>query len=64
MIIEYIIDFTLVAILIVGTTALMGVIVNGIGEKVFGGKEHSLNFTQSAKTQVGWKSVGGLEQKR
>ena len=36
--IAYIFDFLLVTILIIGITAINGVIANGIGEKLFGGK--------------------------
>ncbi|XJZ28188.1 hypothetical protein ACF5W4_05150 [Bacillota bacterium Lsc_1132] len=55
----YITDLTIVALLIVGLTALMGVITNGIGEKVFGGKNRSEFVTQSERFQTGWKKVGG-----
>jgi hypothetical protein len=55
----YIADLTMVALLIVGITALMGVITNGIGEKVFGGKRRSEYVDESAKYQSGWKTVGG-----
>jgi len=55
----YIIDLTVVTILIVGITAVMGVITNGIGEKVFGGKNRTEFVDESAKYQTGWKMVGG-----
>ncbi|MFZ7944597.1 MULTISPECIES: hypothetical protein [Bacillaceae] len=55
----YIADLTIVALLIIGITAFMGVITNGIGEKVFGGKRRSEFVDESAKYQVGWKTVGG-----
>ncbi|WML49561.1 hypothetical protein RCG23_06175 [Neobacillus sp. PS3-34] len=55
----YIFDLTVVALLIVGITALMGVITNGIGENLFGGKKRSEFVDQSAKYQTGWKAVGG-----
>ncbi|WP_078381424.1 hypothetical protein [Sutcliffiella halmapala] len=57
--VEYFIDFTIVAILVIGITAVMGVLVNGIGEKVFGRKNGSESFDKSASMQKGWKSVGG-----
>ncbi|KMJ57810.1 hypothetical protein AB685_13260 [Bacillus sp. LL01] len=57
--IEYFIDFTIVAILVIGITAVMGVLTNGIGEKVFGRKKGSESFDKSASMQAGWKSVGG-----
>jgi len=49
----------MVALLIVGITALMGVITNGFGEKVFGGKNRSEFVDEAAKYQTGWKTVGG-----
>lgn len=55
----YITDLTIVALLIVGITALMGVITNSFGEKVFGGKRRSEFVDESAKYQTGWKTVGG-----
>lgn len=55
----YIADLAIVAILIVGLTALMGVISNGIGEKFFGGKKRSEFVVQSERFQTGWKTVGG-----
>lgn len=56
---QYIMDLTIVALLIVGITALMGVITNSFGEKVFGGKNRSEFVDESAKYQTGWKTVGG-----
>lgn len=55
----YITDLTIVAILVVGITAFLGVITNGIGEKLFGGKKKSEFVQESAKYQTGWKAVGG-----
>lgn len=55
----YITDFTIVALLIIGFTALMGSITNGIGEKLFGGKRRSEFADKSASVQTGWKNVGG-----
>lgn len=60
---EYIIDFMLVALLIIGLTAIMGVLINGIGEKMAGGKGDPESFNQSAKTQIGWNQVGGKSKK-
>ena len=58
----YITDLTIVALLIIGFTALLGVLTNGIGEKVFGGKNKSEFVDQSARVQTGWKSVGGQKK--
>ncbi|MEH7335861.1 hypothetical protein V7161_24865 [Neobacillus drentensis] len=55
----YITDLTIVALLIIGITALMGVITNSFGEKVFGGKRRTEFTDQGAKYQTGWKNVGG-----
>ncbi|RFU64122.1 hypothetical protein [Peribacillus glennii] len=59
----YFFDFIIVALLIIGITAINGVLTNGIGEKVFGGKRHSAIADHSAEIQSGWKSVGGKEKK-
>ena len=55
----YITDLTIVALLIIALTALMGVITNSIGEKVFGGKRRTEFVDESAKYRTGWKAVGG-----
>ncbi|WP_416828750.1 hypothetical protein [Ectobacillus polymachus] len=57
--VEYFIDVIIVAVLVIGLTATNGIIVNGIGEKLFGGRKHREFIDQSAKTQIGWNSVGG-----
>jgi hypothetical protein len=56
-------DFFLLFAFIIGITALMGVILNGIGENFFGGKEKDKFFTRSAKVQTGWNTVGGKTKK-
>lgn len=58
----YIADLSMVAILIIGITAFMGVMTNGLGENVFGGKKRSEFVDQSARFQTGWKSVGGKKK--
>lgn len=58
----YITDLTIVALLIIGFTALLGVLTNGIGEKIFGVKNKSEFVDQSARVQTGWKSVGGQKK--
>ncbi len=57
--VAYIIDFTIVAVLVIGITAVMGVVTNGIGIKLFSKKQKSQFVDQSNKVQVGWKQVGG-----
>ncbi|QFT88380.1 hypothetical protein FIU87_06970 [Bacillus sp. THAF10] len=58
-VIEYFIDFTIVAVLVIGITAVMGVLTNGIGEGLFGKKKGSESFDKSMSVQAGWKNVGG-----
>lgn len=58
----YIMDFSIVALLVIGITALMGPITNGFGERVFGGKRRSEFVDQSARFQTGWKQVGGKKK--
>lgn len=55
----YILDFTLVAVLVVGITATVGVVTNGVGIKFFGGKNKSEFVDQSNSIQTGWKKIGG-----
>jgi hypothetical protein len=55
----YIMDLTIVALLIVGITATIGVITNGIGTKFFSGNKRTEFVDQSNRLQTGWKSVGG-----
>lgn len=57
--VEYIIDLTIVSLLIIGITAMMGALTNGIGSALFSGKKRSEFVDQSAKFQVGWNKVGG-----
>jgi hypothetical protein len=56
---QYFIDLTIVALFVIGMTAMMGVLVNGIGQKLFGGSNRMENVNQTEKTQTGWKLVGG-----
>ncbi|MBU8877469.1 hypothetical protein BGM26_00515 [Bacillus sp. FJAT-29790] len=58
----YITDLTLLALLIIGITATMGVFTNGLGEKLFGGKNSSEFVDQSERFQTGWNSVGGKKK--
>lgn len=58
----YIADLTIVALLVIGITAFMGVITNSIGEKIFSGKHRSEFVEETAKYQTGWKNVGGKKK--
>ncbi|RSD29410.1 hypothetical protein [Mesobacillus subterraneus] len=55
----YIMDLTIVALLIVGITATIGVITNGVGNKFFSGNKRNEFVDQSTRLQHGWKNVGG-----
>ena len=57
--VAYFVDFLIVALLVIGITAINGVLTNGIGKKLFGGKRKSEFVDQSARMQTGWKQVGG-----
>jgi len=59
----YIVDFLIVALLVIGITALNGVMSNAIGLKVFGGKNKSEISDKSLSIQTGWNSVGGTKKK-
>ncbi|KFN04234.1 hypothetical protein D0U04_16160 [Bacillus clarus] len=57
--IAFFIDFAIVAALVIGITALIGVITNSIGEKLFGGKDKMKFVNKSLDVQSGWKQIGG-----
>ncbi|KEZ52275.1 hypothetical protein [Bacillus indicus] len=59
---EYAMDFLIVAALVIGITAFMGVMANGIGETIFAGKKKNENVDHTLKTQAGWRKVGGRKQ--
>ncbi|OCA84255.1 hypothetical protein A8F94_16195 [Bacillus sp. FJAT-27225] len=56
---EYLFDFAVVTILIVGITAVMGVLTNGIGISLFGRGKKNEFVDQIAGNQKGWKQIGG-----
>ncbi|MDF2557084.1 MAG: hypothetical protein K0R71_912 [Bacillales bacterium] len=60
---EYIFDFILVSGLIIGITAIMGVLTNGIGNHIFGGHNSSEFIDQSNKSSAGFKLVGGVKKR-
>ncbi|WP_338449042.1 hypothetical protein R4Z09_22935 [Niallia oryzisoli] len=60
--VAYIVDFLLVALLIIGITAINGIITDGIGNKLFGRNKKSVFVNQSARIQTGWKNVGGSKK--
>ncbi|MDG4656651.1 hypothetical protein P6P90_08360 [Ectobacillus antri] len=56
--ITYMIDFIVVAILVIGLTATIGILTNGIGEAI-GTKNKKKFVNKSASIQTNWKMVGG-----
>lgn len=56
---QFMLDFGVVGLLIIGLTALNGVIANGIGENLFGGKDRNRYPDASDRVQTNWKMVGG-----
>lgn len=60
--ITYFVDMILVALCVIGITAVNGVMTNSIGEKLFGGKRYSHIFDQSKRIQSGWNQVGGKKK--
>ena len=56
---EYIFDFSLVAFLIIGLTALMGPLTNGIGNILFGRSKRNEYVIQTNRTTAGFNKVGG-----
>ncbi|MEM5607222.1 hypothetical protein AAHH76_06000 [Bacillus toyonensis] len=57
--IAFLLILLLFVALIIGITALIGVISNSIGEKLFGGKEKMKFVNKSLDVQSGWNQVGG-----
>lgn len=55
----FLLDFAIVSILIIGLTAFLGSLTSGFGAIVFGGKTKNKFVDQTAKTQIGWRKVGG-----
>lgn len=56
---SYFLDVGIVAGLIIVLTAIVGVLVNGIGNLLFGGSKRSIHVDQSNKIQENWRQVGG-----
>jgi hypothetical protein len=59
--ITYFIDFLIVAVLIIGITAINGVITNTLGKTLFGKRKKFEFVDQSMHVQSGWKKVGGRD---
>ncbi|PET60778.1 hypothetical protein CN514_14100 [Bacillus sp. AFS001701] len=55
----YITDLLIVALLVIGITALNGVFTNAIGEKIFGRGKKSQFVDMSDRMSANFKQVGG-----
>ena len=60
---EYILDFILVSFLIIGLTAFMGPLTNGIGNLIFGRHKRSEFVIQTNRSTTGFNKVGGTKNK-
>ena len=60
---EYILDFILVSFLIIGLTAFMGPLTNGIGNLIFGRHKRSEFVIQTHRSTTGFNKVGGKKNK-
>ncbi len=56
---EYFLDLVIVAVLVIGTTALNGVITSTIGLKLSKRGQQTIFKEATSNTQRNWKSVGG-----
>ncbi|MGL4821389.1 MAG: hypothetical protein ACRC5C_15665 [Bacilli bacterium] len=61
---QFFIDLGILATLIIAITAFNGVILNTVGEKVFGGKSRTKFVDQTNLTMTGWNTVGGKGKQR
>ncbi|MEQ6375497.1 hypothetical protein RZN22_02995 [Bacillaceae bacterium S4-13-58] len=57
-----ILDTVLIALLVIGLTAFLAVIVNGIGTKVIGKKNSKEYLGKGRSYQNNWKAVGGTKK--
>ncbi len=59
---EYILDYILVSCLIIGLTAFMGPLTNGIGNLIFGRRKRSEFVIQTNRSTNGFNKVGGKKK--
>ncbi|HEX7064498.1 MAG TPA: hypothetical protein VF199_05460 [Bacillales bacterium] len=55
--IGFIVDLLVLAVLVIGLTAMLGVISTKIGERVFGGKKGNIFYDQNMNSQKGWRKM-------
>lgn len=54
---SFVIDLIVFAILVIGLTALLGVISASIGERIFGRKKGNDFYDQNMNSQKGWRKM-------
>lgn len=54
---SFVIDLIVFAILVIGLTALLGVISASIGERIFGRKKGNAFYDQNMNSQKGWRKM-------
>ncbi|GAA0491871.1 hypothetical protein GCM10008986_17590 [Salinibacillus aidingensis] len=59
---SFVLELSLLGILIIGLTAFSAVIVQFSGERLFGRKTKNHYSSQSHSIQSNWKQVGGKHQ--
>lgn len=55
----FVLDMILVGISIIATTAFLGVIAQGIGQKLFGRNKQDEFLSKSRSYQTNWRGIGG-----
>jgi hypothetical protein len=55
----YLLELSILGFLIIGITAFSAVIVQGIGQNIFGRKSKDHFTSQSKSIQANWKIIGG-----
>ncbi|HEX6922745.1 MAG TPA: hypothetical protein VF149_02885 [Bacillales bacterium] len=50
-------DLIVLAVLVIGLTAMLGVISTSIGEKVFGRKKSGKFYNHNMNSQKGWRKM-------
>ncbi|HEU5139093.1 MAG TPA: hypothetical protein VFT51_03910 [Bacillales bacterium] len=55
--IGFLIDLLVLAVLVIGLTAMLGVISTQIGERVFGRKKGNVFYDHNMNSQKGWRKM-------
>lgn len=55
--VPYVIDLLLLAVLVIGLTAMLGVISTSLGERIFGRKKSNDFYNHNLNSQKGWRKM-------